>query len=159
MLLHLVRHAQAENQTRLINDFDRQLTLFGQNQVVKLTAHLSKLNLTNTRIYVSTAKRTCETSIGILNKNKHVFVSYEAGLYNASTESILKFINQLASNQDILIIGHNEGISALASYLCNQYIGLDTACAVTISFECNNSIGIAGETGYLVDFFNPLLDQ
>jgi phosphohistidine phosphatase SixA len=53
----------------------------------------------------------------------------------ATREQLLEFIWSIEGNSDILIIGHNDGISSLASYFANEFISLSTAEFVTIDFE------------------------
>ena len=155
MLLYLLRHASAENTSPSGKDFDRSLSSIGIDQAKLLRDYVSSLNLNETVFHISSSQRTRETAnyalINCVNHNK-----FHDELYLTSSKDLLNFINVRNTTKNILILGHNEGISALASYLTNQYIGLNTANCVTISFDCENSNEISGGMGKIIDFFSPL---
>ena len=154
MLLFLIRHASAKNNSKTEKDFDRSLTKEGVMQAQKLGHYISSLNVVMQHVYVSSSQRTRETAKYALNSFSNI--KYENSLYLPDSKELLKFINDLKINGNLLIIGHNEGISSLASYLTNQYVGLRTANGVIIEFDCENSNEISGETGRLIDFFSPI---
>lgn len=155
MFLFLLRHATAENTSVSGKDFDRSLSPVGLAQAKLLGEYISRINLINTDFYISSSQRTKETSVYAINKYL-ASAKYFNQLYLASSTDLLKFINEQNSTNNLLIIGHNEGISALASYLTDQYVGLNTANFVTIAFDCKNSNEISGGMGRVIDFFNPL---
>ena len=154
MLLFLIRHAAAQNNSKTGKDFDRSLTKKGVMQAQKLGDYISSLNVIMQHVYVSTSQRTRETAKYALHSISNI--KYENSLYLPDSKELLKFINDLEINGNLLILGHNEGISSLASYLTNQYVGLSTANSVIIEFDCENSHEISGETGRLIDFFSPI---
>ena len=154
MLLFLIRHASAKNNSKTGKDFDRSLTKEGVMQAQKLGHYISSLNVVMQHVYVSSSQRTRETAKYALNSFSNI--KYENSLYLPDCKELLKFINDLKINGNLLILGHNEGISSLASYLTNQYVGLRTANGVIIEFDCENSNEISGETGRLIDFFSPI---
>lgn len=154
MLLLLVRHANAQATSHTGKDFDRSLSEKGVIQAVKLGDYLSSLNLLMDHFYVSSSVRTRETAKHALNSM--VNIKYEDCLYLSDSKELLRYINELNTTSNILILGHNEGISSLASKLTNQYIVLDTANAILIEFDCDNSIEISVETGKIIDFFSPI---
>ena len=123
-------------------------------QAQKLGHYISSLNVVMQHVYVSSSQRTRETAKYALNSFSNI--KYENSLYLPDCKELLKFINDLKINGNLLILGHNEGISSLASYLTNQYVGLRTANGVIIEFDCENSNEISGETGRLIDFFSPI---
>jgi len=154
MLLFLIRHASAKKSSVSGNDFDRCLTKEGIKQAKQLGAYLANSTFSCDEIYVSSSQRTRETAKYALDPKMDV--KYDDSLYLPASKQLLKFINKLETGSNLLIIGHNEGISSIASYLTNQYIGLSTANSVIIEFDCNNSKEISAETGKLLDFFSPI---
>ena len=155
MLLYLLRHANAEHTSPSRNDKDRPLSSIGINQAVLLGDYVSTLNLIETSMYISSSLRTIETenyALKSCTNNKE----FHDELYLTSSKELMKFINGQNTTNNILILGHNEGISALASYLTDQYIALNTANCITIEFDCVNSNEISGSMGKIIDFFNPL---
>ncbi len=155
MLLFLLRHASAENSSKTGKDFDRPLSDEGLNQATQLRKYVSNLHLTETNFYVSSSQRTKETSIIALNLNENR-IHFTDQLYLSSSLELLKFINSQCTTKDMLLLGHNEGISALASYLTNQNISLNTANCVTIKVECENSSEISQGMGNVLEFFSPI---
>jgi phosphohistidine phosphatase len=154
MLLYLIRHASAKNSSVSGKDFDRCLTKEGIKQSKQLGVYLADSTFSFNEIYVSSSQRTRETAKYALDPKMDV--KYDDSLYLPNSKQLLKFINKLETGSNLLIVGHNEGISNLASYLTNQYIGLNTANAVIIEFECINSNEISGETGRVIDVFSPI---
>ncbi len=157
MLLFLIRHASAKKSSVSGKDFDRCLTKEGIKQAKQLGDYLANLTFPFNdfnEIYVSSSQRTRETAKYALDPKMDI--KYDDSLYLPASKQLLKFINKLETGSNLLIIGHNEGISSLASYLTNQYIGLSTANSVIIEFDCNNSKEISAETGKLIDFFSPI---
>ena len=155
MNLLLIRHASAENISCSGKDFDRELTIKGINQVELLRDYLLDIEFSNFHIYVSSSKRTYTTAKMVLPISIRNSMNLLDNLYLATDQDLLKFINQLNTSKDIVIFGHNDGISSLASYLTGQYIGLNTASCVTITFQCENSNEISGLCGTIVSMFIP----
>ena len=155
MILHLIRHANAMNKSTSGKDFDRRLSVKGGIEAKCLQSFLVTIEFSNTDIYISSSQRTIETSSIALTKKLFANAVYLDELYLASSEMLLKFINELNSEKDILLVGHNEGISSLASYLTNQYVGLGTANYVSVDFPFLNSNQISNGTGTIVRFFEP----
>jgi phosphohistidine phosphatase len=153
MLLFLIRHAAAQNKSKTGKDFDRSLTKEGEIQAQKLGDYISSLNVIMKHVHVSSSQRTRETAKFALNEMTNI--RYDNSLYLPDSKELLKFINELKTNDNLLILGHNEGISSLASYLINQNVRLSTANSVLIEFDCNNTSEISGQTGRLIDFFSP----
>lgn len=154
MLLLLVRHANAQAKSHTGKDFDRSLSEKGVMQAIKLEVYLSSPNIIMNDFYVSGSKRTRETAKHALNSMENI--KYDDSLYLSGSKELLRFINKLETTSNLLILGHNEGISSRASKLTNQYIVLDTANAILIEFNCDNSNEISAESGKIIDFFSPI---
>jgi phosphohistidine phosphatase len=82
-----------------------------------------------------------------------VAVTFIDELYLASSGEMLQIINQLQCAEDLLVIGHNEGISELASELSAAFILLKTCGLVSLEFPFESSAMVSKETGVLVGSF------
>ncbi len=152
MILHLLRHAKTEKLASSGKDFDRNLAQKGILQSQQLVNYFSQKSLKNTTIYVSAANRTVQTA-NLIFPNNNLQICRD--LYLASAQQILAFLNTLQSTSDLFVIGHNEGISELASYLLGENIHLQTAGYLAISFSCANSAEISKQTGTILQTFRP----
>lgn len=135
-MLYIIRHAKAEKIADSGRDFDRKLSEKGKKQAKELNKHLSEELPENTRYFCSSAKRTRETiSLAKLSNE----ITYLDSLYLVNKSSILSFLNELNAEHPICLIGHNEGISELASYFTGQEIELRTAEFIALRFPFENS--------------------
>jgi phosphohistidine phosphatase len=124
--LMLLRHAKTENQSNTGLDFDRKLALKGQRQAKSMATHLSKLDLTDTVVFCSDAKRTVQTFEYLREQNDLTSYIIHHDLYLASRETLFNQLCTQNGDFPILLIGHNDGLSDLASYLTGDYIHLNT---------------------------------
>ena len=155
MKLHLLRHAKTEKQAISGRDFDRSLMEKGSRQSKEIAKFLENKNWNNTLLFCSEAKRTRETFAEIQKRNSFNEVSFHQNLYLAENKELLDFIWKLNSTQDLFILGHNDGLSELASYFCGEEIHLKTCSYVCITFEANSSVEMSRETGMIVETFRP----
>ena len=146
MIVHLLRHAKTEVFSNTGKDFDRKLAPKGHQQCLKLKALLSKVMGEETKIFSSSARRTRETARFIFDDQQEILFFDE--LYLAGKDNLMAFISNREEVKEILIIGHNFGISELASYYTGKQILLKTGGFVSIDFpdfsvnELSASIGI-----------------
>lgn len=158
--LYLLRHAKTSQNSPTGNDFDRTLEEKGKEQVKSL-AHFFNQNLVSSPIdcFVSSAKRTRQTFEGIrqvLEQNNTVSsIHFEDDLYLASAESMLQTIWSQASEKDLFVVGHNNGISDLASYLTEKEVVFGTAEFILLSFDCDSWNEISKGTATIEDRFRP----
>ncbi len=117
--LILLRHAKTEPQSLIKTDFERRLTDVGKERQYKISAKLTELNIVPDCILCSTAIRTKETLTELLSVTKwNSQLYFHDELYHASASEILNTLKKYeASNEQILVIGHNFGISTLANLL------------------------------------------
>ena len=146
MIVHLLRHAKTEVFSNTGKDFDRKLAPKGHQQCLELKALLSKVMGEETKIFSSSARRTRETARFIFDDQQEILFFDE--LYLAGKDDLMAFISNREEVKEILIIGHNFGISELASYYTGKQILLKTGGFVSIDFpdfsvnELSASIGI-----------------
>ena len=119
--IYLMRHGKAEDGFNK-SDIERDLTDKGRKKTQKVAKSLVQKNLLPQKILVSIANRTLQTADIICNylKLDKERIFEEKDLYLASSNSILDVIYTIDDDvNDLMIIGHNPGISSLATYLSN----------------------------------------
>jgi phosphohistidine phosphatase len=153
MKLHLLRHAKTNQISPTGKDFDRELLPRAFEQSAELKRYLQDHTIAPKHILCSSAVRTRQTLDQIKAFFADVPVTFLDELYLASAGELLKIINELQSPEDVLLIGHNEGISELASELSAAFILLKTCGLVSLEFPFESSAMVSKETGVLVGSF------
>jgi len=127
MRLYVLRHGQAQNGNK---DFKRGLTEKGIEQIKSVKSN--GLIPENMEVWSSSAQRTLESSKILFTEKQ---VKYIDDLYLASSQEILKMIWTSNITTDLLIIGHNPGLSDLANYFLDDNISMSTGELIGINFE------------------------
>ena len=106
----------------LIDDHSRPLSDTGKEDASTLAKYISDNKICFDLTLCSTSDRTKETLTIIKDRSIDSFreINYLDELYNASKDKILEVISR-RTNQSILVVGHNPGISKLIS----DFAGLD----------------------------------
>ncbi len=141
--LYILRHAKTNQISKTGKDFDRALLPKGFDQLKDLQLFFDSFSLKNdVTILISSAKRTIQTFEGVKNvlqnKNSISTYSFHKNLYLAELDELLKVIWNLQTDDNIFLIGHNFGISELASYFTESDIELSTSEFIHLSFQCNH---------------------
>ena len=155
MKLHLLRHAKTEKFSSSGKDFDRKLMVKGILQSNEMMNFLENQKFENTDLYSSAAQRTKETYELVCSKFKINHISFHQELYLAGLNELLQFIWNLKSQKDIFIIGHNEGLSELASYLSGSFNHLKTCGYIQLEFECESSEEMSKDCGIICESYRP----
>lgn len=121
-ILTLLRHGEAEPAKGQQADFKRNLTTDGAHRLERLSQVLSLRNLHYDLLLSSTSNRTVQTSEIIqqgLPCREAVFFDT---LYLADVQVMMELISQQKEeNEQVLLVGHNPGISALLSYISGEH--------------------------------------
>lgn len=151
--LHLLRHAKTEQFSPSGNDFDRYLMEKGTRQCDALVDHFSGISGIK-NVWCSDATRTRQTlePLSILGLPK---AEYSKDLYLCSYKAILERIWKHTDAGDLLIVGHNFGISDLASYFADERIELRTAGYVRIGFEVDSWKETSRGNGIIEELYRP----
>lgn len=162
--LYILRHAKTSQISGTGKDFDRELLPKGHNQTEALNQYFEKNPFTmQTDIWVSSAVRTRQTFQNIkkaLEKPGKVSSPVFADdLYLSSYELLLKKIWKHSSANDLLIIGHNFGISDLAGYFTEQDIELATGEFIHLIFDCDSWQETSRGTATVSGRFRPLKNK
>ena len=128
--LILMRHAAAVPATIGASDFERALSGPGRVEAVQAARRLAREAGTIDRVLYSPAQRTGTTAqivVAELALEPEAVVA-AAPLYAASPDTIRAVIAaEHGGAQRLLVVGHNPGISDLASELSGQSTHLPTA--------------------------------
>ncbi|MER7585536.1 histidine phosphatase family protein [Kitasatospora sp. NPDC097691] len=140
----LVRHAKAARPD--VEDHERPLADRGRKDAPALGRRLAGAGLTPDLALVSTATRTRETwqlmaaELALRPKTVH-----EERLYGAGPGELLAVLAEVSDDvQDVVVVGHNPGIQALAAALAGEAEGdqlarmeaaFPTAAAAVLTFQ------------------------
>lgn len=154
MKLYLIRHGKAEKSSESGRDFDRALAERGHKQSEDLGDYLSNTAFASDLIvWSSDALRTKETLASIRHGVKLPKATYSKELYLCSQDNLIQKIWSLDHNIDLMIIGHNFGISELAEYFTDEYNELRTGEYVCIEFDLGSWEESSRATGTIIDRF------
>ena len=158
MKLHLLRHAKTNQDSKTGQDFDRELLPKGEKQVAEMAPFLSKLK--NIEVHCSSAKRTRQTfELLSSTKNNDSFqfdsIHFSNELYLCSHLDLLNYINSLNTKNDILLIGHNNGISDFASYLSDEFIDFKTCGYCELEIQIDSWNELSRGTAKVINRFRP----
>ncbi|ABK83101.1 histidine phosphatase family protein [Campylobacter fetus] len=134
--IYFIRHAKATKETN--NDFDRDLNDKGKINAKFMGKRLKKHSVIPDMIFSSPAKRAIKTA-NLISKEigykKDIKTVKE--LYEASLESIFKFLNSLNDElNSVFIIGHNPSLTEICEFLSDSDIGnIPTSGIFCIEFE------------------------
>jgi phosphohistidine phosphatase len=154
MKLHLIRHGKAERESQSGRDFDRSLSDKGLAQTIDLGQYLKK-HIGALEVWCSDAARTRETLNSILNSCKLQEPKYFIDLYLCSKSDFLQHLWRRKSNEDLIIVGHNFGISDLLNYFVEDSIEMRTSEYYCIDFGDLASNETSQGTGVIADQYRP----
>ncbi len=155
MQLHLIRHAKTNQVSPTGKDYDRELLPRGWRQCKELDLFLSKMNFDEANVICSAATRTKETFMGIESNFSKDNIGYTDDLYLCGVKDYLKIIWSNSSNEDMVMIGHNFGISDIANYFLDTYLEMKTSEYICIEFLFDSwELAFQG-TGIMKNRFRP----
>ena len=126
----LLRHGDSLYQDASITDWSRPLSPEGEKECHDVAKFVKDCHPFPSKIMSSDARRTVETVKIILEKNKwdSGILNIDKELYLASAKLLTEKIqSQSESINDLIIVGHNPGLSELSSSLLKQSIYLSTS--------------------------------
>ena len=161
--LYIIRHAAAERPRNNQVDFKRKLNEKGiqeaKQSAILLANRLSEQPLINPIIISSTAKRAQETAelfCEALAWSRQELILAE-NIYEAHHLELLKIINDIPEKHtDLILFGHNPGLSDLINYLTIDSINLGTANIACLNLEAGIGFSLASaNTAYLEEILFP----
>ena len=120
------RHAEAEDVSASGRDTDRVLTKRGRKQATKIAKWLSTYLPADTQGLCSPARRCVETAAALHNLNRIEIQVADFLSVESTVERIAKEVAMAASNNTLLIVGHQPNLGLLISRL----LGMQQACVV-----------------------------
>jgi phosphohistidine phosphatase len=156
--IYLMRHGKAEEGHNK-SDFDRDLMAKGIKKTLKVARFLEAKKVRPQQLLVSMANRTLQTATIIkdtLSLSNSAIIE-EKSLYLASSHSILDEIYALDDHiSEVMIIGHNPGISSLATYLCKKEIDwMPTSAIAGIEMKLQKWNELPNISGKLLFYVKP----
>lgn len=155
MKLHILRHAKTEPISNSGKDFDRALLKKGILQSESMSTYFAENNISPQHVFCSDAKRTRQTASYLKDTIAFQEIQYIHDLYLSSHETILKFLCSKSGNSEILLIGHNNGISDLVNYLTDEFTDLQTCEYVCIDLSISDWAETSRSTGKIIDRHHP----
>lgn len=161
MKLFILRHAKTESISTTGKDKDRKLKEKGLRQCTSIGRFLES-NYPNQvwEVHCSSARRTKATYSTVKKHLSNVAqienVTYKDELYLADKSTLLNYLSTIkTSDHPVLLIGHNDGISDLASHLIGEYLHLPTGGFVVLDLNTDSFESITSGCASLVDEFYP----
>ncbi|MGI9343330.1 MAG: SixA phosphatase family protein [Gammaproteobacteria bacterium] len=155
----LLRHAKSSHDDFSIKDHDRPLNDRGERDAPIMGRRLAEKDGRPTLILTSTATRARQTARLVAKAIGYPreFMQSERKLYLADPETILDVIGeQDDAFNDIVVCGHNPGITELACMLGGTNIDNVPTCGmVIIAAETDSWEGLRSAARTLVDFDYP----
>ncbi len=120
--LYLVRHAKSSWENKKVSDFDRPLNERGKKDASFIAEILHNKNIKVDKILSSPANRALTTAkifaeqMGISEKE----IDADENIYEAGKNDLLKILQKTDDSiNNIMLIGHNPGLTYLSNYLCD----------------------------------------
>ena len=138
--LYLLRHGEAEQAGRNEKDYDRNLTYSGIQVIKQLSAHLKSGSFRPEMVYSSPSARTEQTTTFLLEGlGIEPQIIFNEDIYEASIRTLFDLVTHLDNqHHEVLIVGHNPGVTYLAEYLTNEpIVGMSPGQLVKIEFGVN----------------------
>jgi phosphohistidine phosphatase len=82
-------------------------------------------------------------------------ITFKDELYLASLQELLTQIWESDSESDLFIIGHNEGLSDLASYFSGENILLQTCGFIRLQFNAQTRKEWSKDLAQIIDSYRP----
>lgn len=157
--LTLLRHAKSSWQQADISDHDRPLNQRGERDAPVMGRRLLARGCRPSLILCSTAVRARHTAQIIARELGYPgeFLQREPELYLATPEQILAVISRQADAfRNIIVCGHNPGLTELANRLSGSEIdNIPTCGMVGIDLDLQSWKGLAAASGSLQLFDYP----
>lgn len=157
--LTLLRHAKASSDDPALADRDRPLNKRGQHDAPMMGQRLRAAGARPSLIITSPAVRALHTARLVAREISYPleFLQREADLYLASPEQILGVIaRQDNSFNDLMLCGHNPGLTELTQLLTGKDIGNIPTCGiVVIEADLSEWSALARRRADLVSFDYP----
>jgi phosphohistidine phosphatase len=155
----LLRHAKSDWSAPPKNDFDRPLNQRGESNGKLIGTRLKNNGVRPSLIISSDAVRAMATARLIARNIGYPieFIQPDHNLYLASPVSIIDVLECEGENyNDVMVVGHNPGLTELANRLCNSQIDNIPTCGIfAVDMEIDSWADLANTQGTLNYFDYP----
>lgn len=150
--LFFIRHAKSSWESHGLGDRDRPLNERGERDAPLMAQRLKEYGLVNPHFLISTAKRTIQTGkivTGTLEAPTTA-IHHIQHLYLATGRVLLETVIGNDAEHDLVIIGHNPGISDAASMISGEHLEMVTSHVVGIELHVNEWAAVSLGTGSVI---------
>lgn len=158
-LLTLVRHAKSSRDYPELSDFERPLNPRGRKEAPAIAGRLRKADIKPDLLVSSPATRAITTArIFAEELNLHLDeIVLNPHIYEASAWTLLHIVRSLPSDlEDVMLFGHNPGISRLAQDLAEcPFDEMTTSAAVRIELPARAWSLVAPGSGKVLRYDTP----
>jgi phosphohistidine phosphatase len=153
LALYLLRHGESSPGNSISGDIGRHLTREGKDQLSLLAHRLKSRKIAFDHLLTSPAKRTVETKAVIESVFGALDFEVDEAIYEGAPRALIDAIcRQPKKFKSILLIGHNPGISAVASYFSGEgVISLAPGMMAVIHFNLEDWKMLSTNSGTLVE--------
>jgi phosphohistidine phosphatase len=157
--LALLRHAKSSWKDPSLDDFDRSLNSRGKRDAPIMGQRLAMLGNVPEVIIASPAKRARMTAELVANAIHYpkAAIRYDPCIYDADADTLIELISRLDIIwQDVMLVGHNPGLTLLASQLASTRFDNIVTCGVAkFVFEADSWRDIKLNSGRLLFYDFP----
>ena len=162
-ILTLVRHAKSSRDYPELSDFERPLNNRGRKEAPLIAARLRKADVKPDLLISSPATRAITTArIFAEELNLHLDeIVLNPHIYEASAWTLLHIVRSLPPEpEDVMLFGHNPGISNFAHDLCKDcpFDEMDTASSVRIELPARGWSLVQPGSGKVLRYDTPKSD-
>jgi len=135
--LYLLRHGEAYDFSVEVDDFNRKLTPDGEQQILQMAHYLQENSIKIDVVISSQAERAVSTANIIRKQLNLPEIEFEECLYPCTSSCIYNTIISIDDNvNNILIVGHNPGLTAFAQeYMQLETMHLGTSGIISCSYD------------------------
>lgn len=151
MILYVIRHAQAVEQSKTLPDEWRYLTKHGRSTVKKLRSKIVKNGPEPSVIITSPLVRAVQTAEILSEKVRQKDVVIASGLLlpSADKNQLIKYLRKQKNTECIMIVGHEPLLSILVTELLGQtdetiHFKKAACVALKVHFEKNKKTSFLG---------------
>lgn len=159
-ILSILRHGKSSWDFPDLSDFERPLLTKGVKRTLRVCNALTDAKIIPDRVISSKAKRALETANIVIEKLNvplhHLLLNDQ--FYPGSTNHYLDEIFKTNNNiKHLMIVGHNPGLTDLASTLLNKSSidWIPSSGLVHIEFNCDNWEDIDLKNAKMLNYFIP----
>jgi phosphohistidine phosphatase len=159
--LHLIRHAKSSWAESFSSDAERPLNARGHKACRLMAQPILNEGCSFEHVFCSTAKRAQSTIEGIADSlpDHDIRWQLDEALYTFSSRDLLRWIRARDDElNNIVIIGHNPGLTDFCNEMGSRYIVNIPTCAYTrLEFPLDAWGNICPGSGRTISFITPKL--